>query len=105
MSEKLLRFFLLSEIDTVRLVCKNPSCKAVSEIPIAFLENKILDGLCPVCKTSLNVVENNQKSPIRGQNCLTLLAQVFASLGKDSVNLDVEFVLPAKDVCKLDRKE
>ena len=101
MSEKLLRFFLLSEIKTVRLVCKHEGCKAIVEIPLSDLENRFSGGCCAVCKASWGVADQNRPGPREGINWLRILSQTVSELNMETVMVEVEFVLPAKEVCRL----
>src|SRR5437764_12980 len=101
MSDKLLRFFLLSELETVRVVCKKATCGAVIEVPISRLGNFFQGGNCRVCNNSFGVVDSLQR-PITGINWLETLENVLTALKNASKNVEIEFVLPAKEVCKLD---
>jgi hypothetical protein len=101
MSEKLLRFLLLSEIKTVRLKCKRPDCDGVVEIPIARLEKRFPCDSCSVCKAPFEVTGQGLLGSMQFVNWLSVLAQAVAALNKDSVQVDVEFVLPAEQVCRL----
>jgi hypothetical protein len=105
MSEKLLRFFLLSEVRTVRLVCKHPGCEAVTEIPIGHLDKRFPDGCCPVCKAPFKVIEPSGAHWPAGVNWLMVLSQTIAALSKGDVKVDIEFPLPAKEICRLDRAD
>jgi hypothetical protein len=102
-SEKLLRFFRLSEIKTVRLKCKSPGCEAVVEVPVAHLEKRFPCDSCSVCKAPFQVTGQNPPGHMQFVNWLSLLAQTVAALNRESVQVDVEFVLPAEPTCRLDR--
>jgi hypothetical protein len=102
MSEKLLRFFLLSEVATVRLKCKHSGCGAITEVEIGQLRHRFPEGCCAVCKEPFDIIDKGETSR-RGTNWLSMLAECVAALNKDSVNVHVEFVLPAENVCRLDR--
>lgn len=88
MSEKLFRF-LVSEIKSMRVICKNKDCGTVLEIPLKKLEDGRGEIQCPVCKNWL------QKG---GINCH--LSDLAAALDRFSKldYVDVEFTLP--DVSK-----
>jgi|SRR5450755_964804 hypothetical protein len=99
MSEKLLRFFLMSEIRTIRLVCKNEGCGAIVEVPIEKLEQDKWKT-CRGCERPFGVTDQHSQL-----NWLQQLSQAIAGLRKAADDLEVEFVLPAKEICKLDRND
>lgn len=87
MSRKLL-VFLLSELVTVRLVCKQCQATAAVEVPLGRLGQQAV--FCPSCRTPFG-------GPIAGMpNYLDELARVIAQLQHKSVPFEVEFVLPDK---------
>jgi hypothetical protein len=102
MSEKLLRFFLLSEVATVRLKCRRPGCGAITEVQIGRLKDRFPEGCCKVCNAPFDVIDKSDTTRY-GTNWLSMLAECAAALGKDSVYVDVEFVLSAESPCRLDR--
>jgi hypothetical protein len=63
MSRKLLAF-LLSELRTVRVICKNPACGAVVELPIERLGVKMHDARCRVCDTALIHLRKPDDNPL-----------------------------------------
>jgi hypothetical protein len=99
MSEKLLRFFLLSEIRTIRLVCKNEGCGAISEVPIEKLEQDKWKT-CRGCERPFGVTDKHAQL-----NWLQQFSQAVAGLREAAENLEVEFVLPAQEIYKLDRTD
>lgn len=74
MSEKLLRFILLRELKTIRLVCKSAQCGAITELPIDFLESRFRRDSCPVCNAPLNVMTEQDA------NYLEWLAKIIVKL-------------------------
>lgn len=87
MSEKLLKF-LLSELDTVRLVCRHKGCDAIVELPMEALARSSFNAfVCPVCQNGIQPA---------GQNNLKALADAWKSLKSMNSFLDVEFVIPSK---------
>lgn len=88
MSEKLLRF-LLSELKTVRVLCKDAACGAITEMPIGKLDAMLRakQCACPVCGRSF------LSPPDVGQNYFAMLAIAIAGLAAIKSNVEVEFVL------------
>lgn len=103
MSEKLLRTFRLSDITTVRLICKHPGCGAVTEVTLDRLEKCFQSGSCKVCNAPFNVVEQGRdfNHPRYMASWLCEFAKCVEALKKDSVTVDLEFAVPIQDVCKL----
>lgn len=99
MSEKLLRFFRLSEIDTVRLVCKQDDCGAIVEIPLKHLAQSKYRA-CIACGRPFEIA-GAADDP---DHWLKRFAEAAIALNA-AKKLKVEFVLPGKEVCKLDRKD
>lgn len=81
MSRKLFAF-LLSELKTVRIICKN--CNVITELPIADLADKFKAPKCPSCKNSI-ASEN--------ENPFVLLARSLAWFAGEN-RVDVEFIIP-----------
>jgi hypothetical protein len=105
-SEKLLRFFKLSELVTVRLVCKHQKCGAIVELPLNQIEKMFKEGRCRVCGEPFHVKETLQgfiQGPIPEFNWLSELALSVAKLNHSGVMVDVEFVIPGKEICRPDR--
>ena len=95
MSEKLMRFFLLSDIKTVRLVCKRDGCGGIVEVPLRKLE-LVKFKSCMVC--GLPYFDDPTS-----EACLHTFFQSVAMLQAEWKHLEIEFVQPAEKVCKLDR--
>jgi hypothetical protein len=86
MSRKLLAF-LLSELETVRIVCKG--CSAVTEMTTEKASGKFERPHCPVCNTAFFKI-----IPGQGQyNPLFNLLQAITEM-KRFTTVDVEFTLP-----------
>lgn len=98
MSEKLLRFLLLTEIATVRLVCKNKDCGTIVELPIKKLQEDKWKK-CSSCNTVFPVAHPDDQSV----NYLADFSRAIEWLKLAKNILDIEFVLPGKEVCRLDR--
>lgn len=90
MSRKLFAF-LLSELGTVRIICRAKECGAVTEVSIARM--RVANGECPVCKGDL--VPAIDGHPLGG-NPLTRLAAAIQELQAHAGKVGVEFVLPDK---------
>jgi len=93
MSETVLKF-LLSELATIRIVCKKPGCGKIVEMPLADLvpANQARVFLtCPFCGTGYDPTG-------QGVSRLHLLAVGLARVQElaDQKLVDVEFVLPAE---------
>lgn len=87
MSRKLFAF-LLSELVTVRLVCKAPACGAVTEIPTRNLAGAAADPRCPACRTSFFGPATTNKNPLAD------LAAAVNALVATGVAGQIEFVVP-----------
>ena len=87
MSRRLL-VFLLSELATLRVVCRRPGCGGVTEMPLDRVAARFADPRCPVCQGEL--LPGNAA----GANPLTQLARAAVALQAHAANVDVEFVLP-----------
>ena len=90
MSEKLLRF-LLSELNIVRIRCRNPECRTIVEIPIEDLGNpNVSYAHCEFCHADFN--------PTHGDTIpLNVLGKALNDFRKLKAVVDLEFVLPADD--------
>jgi hypothetical protein len=102
MTEKLLPCFELSKIAAFRLVCKRPGCGAVIEVTFDRVETHFENGLCKVCGALLNFVKKSHGRR-QGVSWLSEFAITAAALTKGDILVDIEFVLPTKDACRLDR--
>ena len=88
MSRKLFAF-LLSELKTVRLICKNPKCGGVTELTVERLGTKFFDKAeCPLCRAEFF-------GDRQVLNPLLQLARTVQEIQKRSAVVEVEFVLPA----------
>lgn len=85
MSEHIIRF-LLSEIKTVRVVCKK--CGAVIETPIEKAGDALASGRrCRFCNNDLGDPNHPNSDPLRG---LAAVAESLTSME----NVEVHFVFP-----------
>jgi hypothetical protein len=104
MSEKLLQFLMLSEMSTVRLICKNPDCGAVFELPIGkLIEQKWRN--CLSCKAEFDVVKTETKNFVGdvSWSALEKLSDSIQLLSR-SKTVAIEFVMDAKNPCALTSK-
>jgi hypothetical protein len=76
---------LLSELATVRLVCKK--CRTAIELDLAGLRTKLGNAECPCCN-------NDFPEDDHGHRLLAELARTLPALRKDSKAVEVEFVIP-----------
>jgi hypothetical protein len=83
-SRKLLAF-LLSELKTVRILCKKEGCRGIIEVSIEDLPGKLDGCQCPFCKTSFRLANEDN---------FALLAKAIGNLARISDKVDVEFILP-----------
>jgi hypothetical protein len=90
MSRKLFAF-LLSELSTVRLICKRPTCGGVAEMPIDQLEKRF-EGqyapACPVCGGTYQGIDGSRPTAFH------LLAVAVKRLQQCKDAVEIEFVLP-----------
>ncbi len=86
MSERLFSF-LLSELKTMRIICKNPNCGSVLEIPLSRMQDKSGTWKCSVCCEPIQSNENH----------LAKLAQSILDVQKDKL-ADVGFALREGDL-------
>ena len=86
MSETTLKI-LLSELQKVRITCKNRDCGAVLETPLVDLGRYLPSGICRYCNKPL--YHGNK-------NLLIELAEVIKTLTGATDTLELEFVLPVK---------
>ncbi len=90
MSEHLLKF-LLSELDTVRILCGNPNCGAVVEVPLGRLRHTFRTYECPVCRQPFSLAGEEV-----GHNWLLKLQEAVEGL-RQADRLKVQFVIPQKE--------
>lgn len=87
MSEKLFRF-LLSEIRTVRLVCQNPECGGVAEVPITRMGNTPAVNECRICSRHYFSGQLEHNNPIMK------LAAAIRELQDKTTDVKIGFSLP-----------
>jgi hypothetical protein len=83
MAEKQLRF-RLSELKTIRVICRQPVCGAIVEIPIEALEKVFSEPRCPVCESSF-------------AESISTLGHAIHVLSAVRDLVDIEFVIPTRD--------
>jgi hypothetical protein len=83
-SRKLLAF-LLSELKTVRIVCKHDGCGVVTEMPLNQMDQKMTGPYCPACRRPLAQTKDNP---------FMLLAQGVRGLEAFLSVVDLEFIIP-----------
>ena len=88
MSKKLLTF-LLSELTTVRVICRHAGCGAITEVPIDALQT-MLGNECPVCRTRFLA----QAPPHVQQATFADLAKAINGIAANKDRVEIEFVLP-----------
>lgn len=86
MTKKLFSF-LVSELKTVRVICKNRVCGAITELPVEQVERVFQDPKCPVCGMHLS----------GGEGGLALLGSALRILGASKDKVEVEFAVPVAD--------
>jgi hypothetical protein len=89
MSRKLLAF-LLSELETVRLICQKENCGGVIECRLDRLGDEFLKLECPICK---DLYRDTSGKP----EPLSRLANAIRELRKHEKRVIVEFVIAARD--------
>lgn len=89
--------FLLSELKTVRVICKSDGCRVVTELPMDQLVKRFGGETvsCPhcggfLCQSPPGNFFNLQKIPI---NPLFMLAHAAEEAAKPTARFDIEFVL------------
>jgi hypothetical protein len=87
MSRKLL-VFLLSELKTIRVICKNPECRVTSELPIEKLETKFQVSACPACRKQIYPPNVNP---------FLSLATAVEKFREWKDSIDIEFVFPDEE--------
>ncbi len=90
MSRKLF-VFLLSELKTIRFLCKSKGCGAACEVPINQVAGMFRDPVCKNCNARFYPVTATNINP------LIVLAKAIEDLQHICVGVDVEFVLPDND--------
>lgn len=80
--------FLLSELATVRVICKNPTCGGVVELPVSRLSAQHGNTICHICGANFQTHLSNEPNPF------TALAVAFQQIKQHADKMDVEFVVP-----------
>jgi len=83
-SRKLLAF-LLSELKTIRILCRQGHCQGVIELPLADLAKG--HGKCPICSNAFNPLNHTLSK-------LTLFAQHLRDIQEAKEVYEVELILP-----------
>ena len=93
-AEKILKI-PLSELATIRLVCKRQNCGGVAEIPVSRLRNSpSLDKwTCPSCNQAFSVPVIGGPGGLGGLNAL---GKSLNNLAR-TADMTVEFVVPAPE--------
>jgi len=94
MSRKLLAF-LLSELSTVRVICKHDKCGVVTELPADQLPVRFGGDpvFCPHCRLSLCAGLSSHAAGRAPHNPMTALAYAIAEVSRADAKFDLEFVL------------
>lgn len=79
--------FLLSELTTLRVICKSPVCGAITELSPRLLEAMCVRGECPVCKAPFGL-------PAGQIDAISKLAKAIQSVQACSDKVDIEFIQP-----------
>lgn len=91
MTEKLLRFIPLTELKTVRLLCRHEGCAAIVEIPVEQLGQPKYKA-CLACGTPFNTTNGHGEV-----NWLQRFQEALDELKRVDNKVGIEFVLPAGD--------
>lgn len=90
MSRKLLAF-LLSELETVRLICQRPTCKGVTEFTIDKMGERFESQRspeCPICGAIFTGIPGGY------ENYLVRLSKAISAMRNVADAVQIEFVLP-----------
>ena len=79
-------FFMLSELKTVRFICKK--CGAVAEMNIGQIDMSFGNPSCKACSTAYDGASTSFI------NTLTKLGKTLEAAQADSLGCEIEFVLP-----------
>jgi len=88
-SKKLLRF-LLSELKTIRVRCKNDCCGVITEFVLERLNTPELTERCPCCHAEWQTADMSG----RPQNAFERLAKALALLKRIEGKVEIELELP-----------
>lgn len=91
MSEKLLRI-LLGELSTVRIRCRGPHCRTITEMPLTELADKKPDELlkCPHCGHDFDPLKT-------ARNPLVDFARMAEEILERANCYEVQFTLPERE--------
>lgn len=89
MAEAILRI-PLTELQTIRLVCKRDNCGGVAEIPTMRLDAIVGQVRCPSCGQTFNAKQVGSMNALKG------LGLVIKSLATEE-GFAVEFVVPSTE--------
>jgi hypothetical protein len=81
----------LTELTTLRLICKNPGCNAILETTLENLHRLFKDFECPLCNTKFGYAKKGGPDPLKG------LAHAVLELLNIQDKAAFEFVVPSKD--------
>jgi hypothetical protein len=91
-AEKILKI-PLSELATIRLICKRQNCGGVAEIPVSRLVALVGQVTCPSCNQAFSVPVIGGPGGLGG---LKALGKSLENLAP-TADMMVEFVVPAPD--------
>jgi hypothetical protein len=92
MSKQLLSF-LLSELKTVRILCRHPKCGATTEFDISRVDNVMADFACPVCHQKAMLADGDATT----ENHFRSLQAAIDGIDRARARFGVEFVLPVAE--------
>jgi hypothetical protein len=94
MSRKLLAF-LLSELNTVRIICKSPGCGAVIEVSFEQMRVFFQNPRCAICSQPFVLPNPSGHQATANQpNEFIALGEAVARLKSNLSRADIEFILP-----------
>jgi hypothetical protein len=93
MSETTLKF-LIQELETVRIICKNEKCGAITEVKVKNIDRTFADYKCPACHSTFFVKNSRSEKP---DDFLEKLREALIGLSCKENCFAVEFVIPVKD--------
>jgi len=80
---------LLSELQTVRVICPHKGCGCVTEVSVERLRTKFEFAKCPICGYGIGGSGDTNNSP------LYRLAKIIEEFNTLGIADKIEFVLPA----------
>ena len=89
MCERLLKL-KIEELTKIRLVCKNPKCRAAIEMDVSEMDRYFDSHRCPMCK------QDNEFKGLQNPDFLPFakLREALAYFHNIRDKVDVEFVIP-----------